>query len=460
MQIQKVLLSSCALLVVSAAANSGLWANDQALAISPFVNLDQCSNSTSPCTWQNGALTASNSSFGEGDVVPFRLAIEGLDPTKSHSLHLNYDFATEGHKAYDFLGSYAAASASVDPCAGGGGGPSTLCPTLPTPASIVPFPSDLTVVDGLPVSGAETAAGDDRFLTLYGGTISFIGAQVHSGSADSSSQVDLEVSFTVGGSGAALFLWSAHIASSMYWDVASEGAVDGASQIVTTPWQMRMQGLDGVGATNQARAIVPPVATSVPVPPPDLIWPFLPGHAWEIIQGYNSPLTHNCRNYPYSTSGECFSFDLVRVDGKTAGAEIRSPVDGVVYHVADLTQEKDKKDKRDILICIATDDGQSVKLGHLDTGLKKGDRVMVNGYIGRLSVANTANHNTPHLHIGIYTGQDCLIANPHKSVPVPFAGDGRTIEGRSFPAPKPFNQMKPIKDRENPNGLYSGLTVP
>ena len=35
------------------------------------VNLDQCANDTTPCTWQNGDLNGNNSAYAVGDVVPF-----------------------------------------------------------------------------------------------------------------------------------------------------------------------------------------------------------------------------------------------------------------------------------------------------------------------------------------------------------------------------------------------------
>src|SRR6266540_4114130 len=72
------------------------------LAASLGVNLDQCANQSSPCSWQNGDLNGNNSAYAEGDVVPFRLAIEGLS-SGSHSIHINYDFTAGGHEAYVFL---------------------------------------------------------------------------------------------------------------------------------------------------------------------------------------------------------------------------------------------------------------------------------------------------------------------------------------------------------------------
>ena len=60
------------------------------------VNLDQCANDTTPCTWQNGDLNGNNSAYAEGDVVPFRLAIEGraaFSPDALTGMEANLRFA-------------------------------------------------------------------------------------------------------------------------------------------------------------------------------------------------------------------------------------------------------------------------------------------------------------------------------------------------------------------------------
>src|SRR5512144_2558030 len=123
------------------------------------VNLDQCANETTPCSWQNGDLNGNNSAYAEGDVVPFRLAVEGLSAGQ-HSIHINYDFTAGGHEAYDFLATYNATE-TVDLCATGGGAVSSMCPSLPAP-NIQAFPSDPFAVPGannLTVAGAETFSG-------------------------------------------------------------------------------------------------------------------------------------------------------------------------------------------------------------------------------------------------------------------------------------------------------------
>jgi len=225
------------------------------LAGSLNVNLDQWANKPGQ-GWQNGNLNGNNSAYAEGNVVPFRLAIEGLTAGQ-HTIHINYDFTAGGHKAYDFLATWNVTE-TPDPCATGGGGVSSLCsPSLPIPDT-KPFPSDTFSTDGLTVSGAETFAGIGRNLTMYGGTIVSIAGPTHNGSAGGNSTGDFLVTFTTTGS-AAFFLWGGHLAQSSYWNVASGGTgdPDGAALISGAPWHMRTQQLDNSGNKNQDRSIQP-----------------------------------------------------------------------------------------------------------------------------------------------------------------------------------------------------------
>jgi hypothetical protein len=241
---------------------SGNW-DEAPLASVSFrdadVNLDQCANDepgTPPCEWQNGDLNGNNSEYAEGDVVPFRLAIERLDPGE-HTIHLNYDFTAQGHKAYDFLATYNATE-MVDLCASGGGGVSSLCPVLPAPI-VVPFPSDPFVANGQSVADAQTASGVSQNLYVFGATSVLISPVTHAGNVDGNSTGDLIVTFTTDANtnpeGQVLLAWGGHLASSAYW--MQNGQPDGAGQISGAPWHMRTQQLDGEGNKNQDRSIQP-----------------------------------------------------------------------------------------------------------------------------------------------------------------------------------------------------------
>jgi uncharacterized repeat protein (TIGR01451 family) len=223
-----------------------------AAATSLNVNLDQFANLPGQ-GWQNGDLNGNNSAYGEGDVVPFRLAIEGLSAGQ-HTIHLNYDFLTGGSEAYDFLATWNVTenpNKCADPSAGGA---SSHCPNSLGAADTHAFPGDPfspAVSPGLTVNGAMAFSGVPRNLTMYGGTVNSITVPAHA-----SGKGDMVVTFTTS-SDWAFFLWGAHIAQSAYWNESNGGSANGASTISGAPWHMRTQQLDNSSNKNQDRSIQP-----------------------------------------------------------------------------------------------------------------------------------------------------------------------------------------------------------
>jgi hypothetical protein len=242
-----------------------------ASAASTTVNLDQWASADK--VWQNGNLNGNNSRYPEGGIVPFRLALEGLASGK-HSIHINYDFTTGGHKAYDFLATWDVTNAKGDICDAGGGARSSMCGSMPAPSSAA-FPSDPYTANGLTVRGAEAYSAAPRRLTIWGGSITSIKGPVHAGSPDGNSTGDFLVSFTSTGP-AVLLAWGGHLAQSAYWDTSRGGPLDGAGEVSGAPWHMRTLKLDGSGNKNQDRSIqpsaivggLPPFALAPPAPTP------------------------------------------------------------------------------------------------------------------------------------------------------------------------------------------------
>jgi len=224
------------------------------------VNLDQFANQPGQ-GWQNGDLNGNNSTYGEGDVVPFRLAIEGL-AAGQHTIHLNYDFLTGGSEAYDFLATWNVTE-NPNKCADpNSGGASSQCPNSLGSADIHAFPGDSftpAVSPGLTVNGAIAFAAVSRNLTMYGGTVNSITAPAHA-----SGKGDMTLTFTTT-SDWAFFLWGAHIAQSAYWNESNGGAANGAATISGAPWHMRTQQLDNSSNKNQDRSIQPS-AIAAPTP--------------------------------------------------------------------------------------------------------------------------------------------------------------------------------------------------
>jgi hypothetical protein len=268
---RKRVMVSFGILAIAFVLLALVWGVPGVRAASTTVNLDQWASRDN--AWQNGNLNGNNSKYPEGGIVPFRVAFEGL-PTGTHSIHINYDFSANGHKAYDFLATWDVTNAKGKICAASGGAVSSKCPSLGTP-STYPFPSDGYKANGLTVAGAEKYSAAPRRLTIYGGTITSIKGPVHSGSPDGNSTADFLVTFKSTRS-AVLLAWGGHLAQSAYWDSARGGPRDGASMVSGAPWHMRTLQLDGSGNKNQDRSIqpsaivgeLPPFALAPPAPTP------------------------------------------------------------------------------------------------------------------------------------------------------------------------------------------------
>jgi hypothetical protein len=259
-----------AVTTASVAALLALVAGAPSIRAATTVNLDQWASSDA--AWQNGNLNGNNSRYPEGGIVPFRLAIEGLK-AGAHSIHINYDFTANGHKAYDFLATWNVTNAKGKICIPSGGAISSMCPSMPVATSRA-FPSDGFKANGLSVKGAEAYSGAPRRLTIWGGTITSITGPTHAGSVNGNSTADFLVRFVATGP-AVLLAWGGHLAQSRYWDTAVGGARDGASLVSGAPWHVRTLQLDGAGNKNQDRSIQPsaivgelPPQALAPTPPP------------------------------------------------------------------------------------------------------------------------------------------------------------------------------------------------
>jgi hypothetical protein len=270
--VRRRLSGRAAVLIAASVAAATLGSQPMPAYAATTVDLDQWASTDA--AWQNGNLNGNNSRYPEGGIVPFRVAIEGLEPG-AHSIHINYDFTAGGHKAYDFLATWNVTHAKGKICSKSGGAISSMCPNLPDSSSAA-FPSDGYRANGLSVRGAETYSGAPRRLTIWGGTITSISGPTHSGSPNGNSTGDFVVRFRSTGR-AVLLAWGGHLAQSSYWDRSAGGPPDGAAQVSGAPWHMRTLQLDGSGNKNQDRSIQPSAivgelsqgALAPPTPRPD-----------------------------------------------------------------------------------------------------------------------------------------------------------------------------------------------
>ncbi len=237
------------------------------------VNLDQCANGSPNfvdlhCDWQNGNINGSNSEYGEGQSIPYRLFISGLDPSVSHTIHINYDFTEGGEKAFDFLTTWNVTQMGGDPCSGAAAVP-TPCP--PGAATTFGFPGDSfnpSNKGSLTVNGAIADAAVSRNLTIYNGTIKSISLVTHSGDVTGNSTADMIVTFNANAcvgtdcTSTVELLWGGHLAKGSFWGVGN-----GVSSISGASFHMRTQNLDGSGASNQDRSVqLSAIVTPTPTP--------------------------------------------------------------------------------------------------------------------------------------------------------------------------------------------------
>jgi uncharacterized repeat protein (TIGR01451 family) len=237
----RVLAATAFLVAIAMVAPTLAWANEAA-------NIDQCRNGTvgapvqcADSAWTNGDLGTQNSHYREGDSVPFRATLTGLDTgLASHTLTIQYDTLQSGKHAYDYLTSFNRTETTADPTTGISGLSVGNCFTIPI---------DTTIHFANP--GSTQASG---CIKIWNGTIT----NVVYGTLDSSDQRTVTVTFTTSDP-TVLIAWGGHIASQIDWGLGnSAGAISGAS------YHMRLQDLDDTVIGNQDRSLKASAVLPVP----------------------------------------------------------------------------------------------------------------------------------------------------------------------------------------------------
>jgi len=218
-----------------------------ARASSEAANIDQCRNGqiTAPVqcadgAWVNGNLGAENSHYREGDSVPFRATLTGIDTSvATHTLTIQYDTLQSGTHAYDYLTSYNRTETTADATTGVSG--------VSGAGTCVAIPPDLSLV--FENAGSSQVPGCIR---IWNGTISHITY----GSLDASDQRSVIVTFSATNP-TVLLAWGGHVASQIDW-----GAGNSAGAISGSPYHMRLLTLDDIQLGNQDRSM----KTVLPIP--------------------------------------------------------------------------------------------------------------------------------------------------------------------------------------------------
>ena len=238
------------------------------------TNLDQLQNGTDTKDpeWSNGDINGQNSCYAEGDSIPFRYFLTGLDPEVRYTFSIQHQWTKGEIHAYDYLTTYDRTESGPIASAGGACGDISTSPpddcggavswvALPDPSLPASYMGTLPAgfspppPTGLPAEQLRLFFYNAENVTL---------TQYHfvaSGGGDYDLQI--EVTFDVIAAGSVGFYWGGHLAAG-----ADYGVGQGSGSISGAPFHMRaIDVTPGAGAKNQDRSnqpgaiCVPPDAT-------------------------------------------------------------------------------------------------------------------------------------------------------------------------------------------------------
>jgi hypothetical protein len=243
------------------------------------IGLQQCAtipevcNTTDSRQWQTGDLNRNNSSYYEGQSVPYRAAFTDLTVGQVYMLSIGWDSTKDGLHAHDHLNSFDYSIADAVPC------DEQVCGE--EKPSTIPIPKDPAL------SGINQVEG---VFTAYGATFTAVDTEIPSGSVgnlcesypctikanpseyvptgdpDKDSKNEISVYFTATYS-TAVIAWGGHIASSADW-----GEGNSASSINGSPYHMRLNAFacqnDKCHSGNLDRSMSASAAPSVTTVPP------------------------------------------------------------------------------------------------------------------------------------------------------------------------------------------------
>jgi hypothetical protein len=249
------------------------------------IGLQQCAtipevcNTTDSRQWQTGNLNRENSSYYEGQTVPYRSAFTDLTVGQVYKLSIGWDSTKNGLHALDYLTTFNTSIERAVPCN------EEVCGIE---ISTIPIPKDealgsIPQIEGVFTAygatftpeGTEIPAGSKGNLCeSYPCTIRANPTEyVPTGDPEKDSKNEISVYFTATNS-TAVIAWGGHIASSADW-----GEGNAASSINGSPYHMRLDAFtcqnDKCSSGNLDRSMqaaaaptettLPPITTLPPV---------------------------------------------------------------------------------------------------------------------------------------------------------------------------------------------------
>ena len=238
------------------------------------VGLTQCATIPETCTttdsaqWQSGNLNQNNSSYYEGQSVPYRAAFTDLTVGQVYKLVIGWDATKGGLQAHDYLTSFDRSIATAIPCdtaTCGNAAPATLAIPLDTTlSSITQIPGVFTAYGATftPLATIIPSGTIGNLCNVYPCAITANPTgYTPSGLRTGDSSNEISVYFTATNT-TAVIAWGGHIASSVDW-----GPDSSASSISGSPYHMRLNELfcqnDNCSSGNLDRSMSATAAPSV-----------------------------------------------------------------------------------------------------------------------------------------------------------------------------------------------------
>jgi hypothetical protein len=191
--------------------------------------------------WQFGNLNENNSTYFEGDSVPYYTHLTGLTPGNQYSLTIEWDTSKASKHALDYLTTFDRSYPTFDPCGEAGlGGCLTAPDTYPIPGDSVMTSDANWAVGAIQEAGVFTMWQGDIWgvSSTYGYSFDPLACAPNCYVGDTSTNIT--VSFTATEEEIVLS-WGGHIATRMDWGVDNSAAF-----ISGSPYHMRLIAYDDV----------------------------------------------------------------------------------------------------------------------------------------------------------------------------------------------------------------------
>jgi hypothetical protein len=221
------------------------------LALSPAPkpasgDLDQTRNGTEanpidPPDWVNGNAGASNAHYQEGQSIPYRLRLDNLATTGSHTVVIEWDTRHSSVNAIDYITYYDRIGETVNPLLGLSGN------YVPSAPIQIPTPGLTNGATTATNSFMALSAPEQKF-TVYNAQNVVLSYVLEAPLTGAQTATSLQISFTATAPNV-LFAWGGHIASRGDW-----GLGNSASGISGSPYHTRLLSVDGSGG-NQDRSL-------------------------------------------------------------------------------------------------------------------------------------------------------------------------------------------------------------